>query len=57
MAEKPSKARQHPWLRVARILRTIPHHLWAAVRWRQLEPKIPKLMAEQRRIRQAGCFN
>lgn len=57
MAEKPSKARQHPWLRVARILRTIPHHLWAAVRWRQLEPKIPKLMAEQRRIRQAGWFN
>jgi hypothetical protein len=30
---------------------------WSATQWRQLEPEIPKVFAEQRRIRQAGWFN
>jgi hypothetical protein len=57
MATPPSKAWQHPWLRVTRMIRTILHRPWSAEQWCQLEPEIPKLLAEQRRIRQEGWFN
>ena len=47
----------HPWLRIQRLLRAILTGDWNAEAWKQLNPEIPKLFAEQSRIRGARWFN
>lgn len=46
----------HPWLRIQRLFRAILTGNWNAEVWKQLKPEIPKLLAEQSRIRRAGWF-
>ena len=48
---------QHPWLRIRQMLRTILTRQWSKEQWRIIEREIPKVLAEENRIRRAGWFN
>ncbi len=46
-----------PWLRVSVALRAALTYPWAGDAWAEVRQSIGWLLAEERRIRQAGWFN
>ena len=46
----------HPWLRVQRVLRAMLTERWDRRAWQQIRREIPKVLAEQRRLKRHGWF-
>ena len=47
----------HPWLRINRVLRAMPHERWSADAWPQVKVEFKKTLALKSQIRCAGWFN
>lgn len=52
----PERSWQHPWFRICVLLRAMLVERWGEA-WPLVRQEIPKVLAEQGRIRRAGWFN
>jgi hypothetical protein len=46
----------HPWLRIHRLLRAMPHERWSAEAWPKVKAEFKKALALRSQIRRAGWF-
>jgi len=47
----------HPWPRLNRVLRVMPHTRWRAEAWAEVRVEFTKALALRSQIRRAGWFN
>lgn len=57
LAPESLRAVYLPWLKVSVALRYVRTFPWAPGAWRELREHIPRLLAEEVRLRRAGWFN
>jgi len=48
---------QHPWLRLALLIRSMLHDRWDAETWPQIRTEFKKAIALRSQLRKAGWFN
>jgi hypothetical protein len=55
--DDPSRAWQHPWLRVTCLIRGILGPRWSAETWPEAKKVLEWALAEQGRLRRSAWFN
>jgi hypothetical protein len=57
MSPDPSRAWQHPWLRVSLLIRSMLSTRWDAATWPVVKAQFVKALELKSQIRRAGWFN
>ena len=55
--KKSADALWHPWVRVERLIRVVPHTRWGGDQWPVAKLVLRRTLSERRKVERAGWFN